>query len=568
MKELYLVGLNADRDGLILAARKGGRSGGFTVTVDEDLLDHIDELRSELGGPPSGARRGKAAPRRVRSALSPREIQARLRAGSTIREVADEAGVEISWVERFAVPVLAEQNDAIDRATRLTVTTARRGASDRPLIDAVALNLADRGVRLPASAADAGWSAYHRHGSQWNVRFTFRHRGREMRAEWRADLAEGTLVCENRLATDLGFTGAGGANPVRPDADDQADELAASRALITARQVSTTGLSRRAVPGSRAKPPATPTRTGKAMPVTGTPPTASSGAVSTTPAKLVAKKLTDPQEVAAKKAFVREQEERRKADQAEKAAARKTAALEKAETRKAAERERQERRKSERSEKAAASKEAQRQAVAAKKVVEREKAVARKQAEREKATAQRSAIKARAVAKKVADQERFAAKRAADKELAVTKKAADREQAAIKKVADRKEATVKKAAAQEHAAAKKLADRQQAAAKKVADRKEATVKKAAARQQTAAKKVADRQQAAAKKAADQATVAANKVAGKKATAEQRAVAQNSVAQNSVARDSANRSPGSADQAVGPGDHSAPPAPPPVLPSSP
>ncbi|MDQ2729689.1 MAG: septation protein SepH, partial [Actinomycetota bacterium] len=240
MKELHLVGLTADRDGLILAARKGGKSGGFKIVLDEDLLDHIDELRDELGLSASGARRHGSAPRRLRSALSPREIQARLRVGSTVEEVAEEAGVDASWVERFAVPVLAEQNDAIDRATRLTVTTPRRGTSDRPLVDAVALNLADRGVRLPESAADAGWSAYHHHGSQWNLTFTFRQRGRLLRAEWRADLAEGTLVCENRLAADLGFTGPGGSHPARPDAGEQAEALAASRAG-SARQVSTTG---------------------------------------------------------------------------------------------------------------------------------------------------------------------------------------------------------------------------------------------------------------------------------------------------------------------------------------
>ncbi len=252
VKELYLVGLTADRNGLILAARKGGRSGGFRITLDEGLLDHLDELRADHGSPPSGARRGGPAQRKVRSALSPREIQARLRTGANVGDVAKEANGDVSWVERFAVPVLAEQNDAIDRATRLTVTTPRRGASDRPLVEAVALNLADRGVRLPESAADAGWSAYHRHGSQWNVRFTFRHRGREMRAEWRADLAEGTLVCENRLATDLGFSGPGGAHPVRPDVAEGIDERLTTRAA--------TGPSRRPAPMARALSPAPASR--------------------------------------------------------------------------------------------------------------------------------------------------------------------------------------------------------------------------------------------------------------------------------------------------------------------
>ena len=43
------------------------------------------------------------------SALSPREIQSRIRGGATLAEVATEAGVEPTRIEGFALPVLAER---------------------------------------------------------------------------------------------------------------------------------------------------------------------------------------------------------------------------------------------------------------------------------------------------------------------------------------------------------------------------------------------------------------------------------------------------------------------------
>ena len=45
----------------------------------------------------------------MESALSPREIQTRLRSGATLAEVAAEAGVDEARLEGFAKPVLAER---------------------------------------------------------------------------------------------------------------------------------------------------------------------------------------------------------------------------------------------------------------------------------------------------------------------------------------------------------------------------------------------------------------------------------------------------------------------------
>src|SRR5207244_7760769 len=126
-------------------------------------------------------------------------MQARLRSGRSIKEVALEAAVEESWVERFAGPVVAEQWAAIDRAGRLTLTTARRGDSPRPLAESLKHNLELRGGRMGDAERLRSWSAYHDRGNEWVVTFRYRWRNRDQEAEWRADLRSGQLTAANRL---------------------------------------------------------------------------------------------------------------------------------------------------------------------------------------------------------------------------------------------------------------------------------------------------------------------------------------------------------------------------------
>ena len=90
MQKLHLVGFTTDLDGLIFSARKGSKAGGYVVPLDTELLATITEaerLRNGDKGDEEGARnRG-----RPDSRLTPREIQAHLRAGRSIPEVAGDA---------------------------------------------------------------------------------------------------------------------------------------------------------------------------------------------------------------------------------------------------------------------------------------------------------------------------------------------------------------------------------------------------------------------------------------------------------------------------------------------
>jgi hypothetical protein len=208
LRKLHLVGLTTDRDGLIFTARKGSKSGGFIVPLDDKIVAAIAEAREAVNGAPAeGQGVVSEVPKRLRSqsALTPREMQARLRAGRSIEEVAAEAGVDTEWVARFAVPILAEQAQVVELARGLVYAKPRLGESSQPLGTSVVQNLTDRGVFLPDDIADAGWSAFQLHDSVWMVRFRYRARGRDQEAQWEVDVPAGRLVARNRYASDLGY---------------------------------------------------------------------------------------------------------------------------------------------------------------------------------------------------------------------------------------------------------------------------------------------------------------------------------------------------------------------------
>jgi hypothetical protein len=234
LQKLHLVGLTTDLSGLIFSARKGSKSGSYVVPVDARLLAVIADTLSRRNGDapasdldlseflPDEARPAEPAPRppRPTSALSPREIQARLRAGRTVDEIAKEAGVDATWVERFAAPILAEQGRIVDRAVALVYTKPRVGTSALPIAAAVRRNLVARGVRLTDDEFNGGWSAYQLEDARWAVRFRYRSRGRAQVAEWELDLddpSDVVLVARNRLGGQLAYTASARRRP-RPAA--------------------------------------------------------------------------------------------------------------------------------------------------------------------------------------------------------------------------------------------------------------------------------------------------------------------------------------------------------------
>lgn len=135
------------------------------------------------------------------SDLSPAEIQQQLRAGRSPSTVAERAGTDISWVERWLPPIVAEREQVLREAHAATLERQRLGRSERPLGDAVSANLADRSV----DPDDVRWSTQRRKDGTWTVTVRYRSRGRARRASWRFDREAGSIGAASDLARELGF---------------------------------------------------------------------------------------------------------------------------------------------------------------------------------------------------------------------------------------------------------------------------------------------------------------------------------------------------------------------------
>ncbi|HWC32524.1 MAG TPA: septation protein SepH, partial [Actinomycetota bacterium] len=141
----------------------------------------------------------------ARSKLSPAEIQTLIRAGRTVRSVAQMAGTPTEWVKWLAQPVQEERRAIVANALRERQTRARLGASAEPLGASVARNLRSRGVSGADRVVDEGFTAVRSNGREWRVRLSFEHRGRRTSAVWGYDPQRHEVTPLNTLAAQLGW---------------------------------------------------------------------------------------------------------------------------------------------------------------------------------------------------------------------------------------------------------------------------------------------------------------------------------------------------------------------------
>src|SRR6202035_6154756 len=81
----------------------------------------------------------------VNTMLRPKEIQSRIRAGASVEQLAESAGVDIARVERFAPPVLLERSRAAELATAAHPVLGD-GPAVHTLLETVATALVARGL--------------------------------------------------------------------------------------------------------------------------------------------------------------------------------------------------------------------------------------------------------------------------------------------------------------------------------------------------------------------------------------------------------------------------------------
>ena len=101
--------------------------------------------------------------------LRPKEIQAKIRAGASIEQVAEAAGVDIARVERFAHPVLLERSRAAELATAAHPVLAD-GPSVLTLLETVTTALVARGLDPDAT----NWDAWRNEDGRWTVQLAWK----------------------------------------------------------------------------------------------------------------------------------------------------------------------------------------------------------------------------------------------------------------------------------------------------------------------------------------------------------------------------------------------------------
>ncbi|MDY3126844.1 MAG: septation protein SepH [Corynebacterium sp.] len=145
----------------------------------------------------------QAGPRPLVDAMSmrPAEIQARVRAGATAAELADEMGVAESRVEPFAYPVMLERARIAELAKQAH-PIREDGPAKLTLWEVLATAFAARGHSL----SDSSWTAYREQGTPWIIRVTWTAGLSENEAEWtlkQSMSSASTVEARNSVAADL-----------------------------------------------------------------------------------------------------------------------------------------------------------------------------------------------------------------------------------------------------------------------------------------------------------------------------------------------------------------------------
>lgn len=163
MRELKVVGLDVDGKHIICEGCDDSAAGAETFKLLAD-----DRLRAAIRG--DGARVGQAQmDMELPSMLRPKDIQARIRSGASVEQVAAAAGVDVERVQRFAHPVLLERSRAAELATAAHPVLAD-GPAVLTLLETVNAALIARGLNPDGTS----WDAWRNEDGRWTVQLAWK----------------------------------------------------------------------------------------------------------------------------------------------------------------------------------------------------------------------------------------------------------------------------------------------------------------------------------------------------------------------------------------------------------
>ncbi|UXA17340.1 septation protein SepH [Mycobacterium sp. SMC-4] len=173
MRELRVVGLDVDDT-------RGTRIICETDEPAEKFILRSDErLRAAVRGDRAASNQTTINVE-VPNMLRPREIQARIRAGASVEQIASAAGVDPARVERFAHPVLLERARAAELATAAHPVLAD-GPSVLTLLETVTAALIARGLDPDSTT----WDAWRNEDSRWTVQLAWTVGRSDLQAHFR-----------------------------------------------------------------------------------------------------------------------------------------------------------------------------------------------------------------------------------------------------------------------------------------------------------------------------------------------------------------------------------------------
>lgn len=167
MQDLKVIGVES---GALVVATDAGSEYRLPVTLSlqSQLRQASAETRSTPGTTP-------------RQRVSPRDIQASIRAGRTAEQVAADAGVEMDYVRRFEGPVLDERSFVLERARSVPVSIVAPDGSIGELSrfgDVIDSRLDE------AEAGEREWTSYKDPATGWVVHVTYTASEVEREASW------------------------------------------------------------------------------------------------------------------------------------------------------------------------------------------------------------------------------------------------------------------------------------------------------------------------------------------------------------------------------------------------
>lgn len=188
MRALHVVGLH--EDGASIVCEDPARREQFLLPADERLraaargdITRLGQMEIEL-----------------ESQMRPREIQARIRAGESVDQVASTAGASVQRVERFAHPVLLERSRTAELAQQAHPVRAD-GPDVQTLGEVVAYAFGVRGQDY----SQASWDSWRGDDNKWVVGLHWKAGRSDNRALWSFSPGAhgGTVSAINEHAEDL-----------------------------------------------------------------------------------------------------------------------------------------------------------------------------------------------------------------------------------------------------------------------------------------------------------------------------------------------------------------------------